>query len=112
MRVLRFTAQGGGAALDPDGGLLLAEADTIRSPVVSSSGSEFLVLWAEPVSDSETLFLQRLAADGVLLGDEPVAVTQIPTGTPFDLASTDTTVGVADCAQNDAGTNCIRLSWP
>ena len=114
LRILRFTARDG--ALDPDGGLLLTEADGIRAPVVSSNGSEFLVAWAEPDEDSdgwsETLFLHRIGADGTLVAEEPSVVTSITAGTAFDLASNDTTVAVAYYSRDDAGQDCLRISRP
>ncbi len=110
LRFMRFAA--GDGALDPDGGVLLAEADAIRSPVVSGNGSEFLVVWAEPAGDAETLFLRRIAVDGAVSTEGPREISTIAAGTPFGLASTETTVAIAYHAPDEAGNRCIRVSRP
>jgi len=110
LRYMRFAA--GNGALDPDGGLLLAEAAAIRSPIVSGNGSEFLVVWAEPAGDTETLLLHRIGVDGSVSTDAPREISTIATGTAFGLASNEKTVAIAYYAQEEAGENCIRLFRP
>ena len=110
LRFMRFAA--GDGPLDPDGGVLLAESDAIRSPVVSGNGSEFLVVWAEPAGDAETLFLHRIAVDGAVSTEGPREISTIAAGTPFGLASTKTTVAIAYHAPDEAGNHCIRVSRP
>ena len=110
LRFMRFAA--GDGPLDPDGGVLLAEADAIRSPIVSGNGSEFLVVWAEPAGDTETLFLHRIGVDGSVSTEAPREISTIVEGTAFGLASNEKTVAIAYYAQEEAGESCIRLFRP
>ena len=110
LRFMRFAA--GDGPLDPDGGVLLAEAAAIRSPVVSGNGSEFLVVWAERAGDAETLFLHRIDVDGAVSPEGPQEISTIAAGASYGLASTETAVAIAYYAEDEAGNRCIRLHRP
>ena len=82
----------------------------IDALVVSSNGSEFLVLRGESTADSENLFLQRVAKDDGVAARESVEITTIAAGTPFGLAGTEGTIATGYYTEIDSGENCIRVT--